>query len=331
MNILITGAFGGIGSLVIDEALRRGHQVTAFDVQTRANARIAVKRRSQGVKVILGDIRNGGDIAAAVAGQDVVIHMAAILPPASEKNPDLCRTVNVLGTENLIARLRESPSPPALVEVSSVSVMGPTQNAPPPVSADRVTRASDVYSHSKIDAEAAVRASGLRHCVLRLAAVLPTTLNFTNILKMIGLIFDMPLAARCEIVFDIDVAYALVSAAERLAELDAIDGLVGFIAGGEAQGCQIVVKEMFGGILGSFGLDSLDEGLFAQDLNAYYLDWYDTANTQALFGYQRVSFRQWKSLIVTKYRWALPLIVVFRGFIISFIARRSPRYAVPRK
>ena len=32
MKVLITGAFGNIGSMLMDELLRRGHEVTAFDL-----------------------------------------------------------------------------------------------------------------------------------------------------------------------------------------------------------------------------------------------------------------------------------------------------------
>jgi nucleoside-diphosphate-sugar epimerase len=41
MKVLITGAFGNVGSHSLRELLARGHTVRAFDVPTPANQKIA--------------------------------------------------------------------------------------------------------------------------------------------------------------------------------------------------------------------------------------------------------------------------------------------------
>jgi len=132
MKILITGGFGSIGVVVIDESLKRGHTISVFEVANKRTRRLAVKYRRRNVRVMFGDIRKPEDVSRAVEGQDVVIHMAAILPPASDALPDLCRAVNVGGTANLIHAIRSSEKKAALVFVSSASVMGATQTRTPP-------------------------------------------------------------------------------------------------------------------------------------------------------------------------------------------------------
>ena len=37
MKILITGAFGNIGKAVIEEAIKRGHEVIVFEIDSKKN------------------------------------------------------------------------------------------------------------------------------------------------------------------------------------------------------------------------------------------------------------------------------------------------------
>jgi nucleoside-diphosphate-sugar epimerase len=282
LNILVTGGFGGIGVVTVDECLRRGHSVSVFEVRNGRTEKLARKYGKRSVKVLFGDLRKPDDVSRAVVGQDVVLHMAAILPPVSDTHPDLCKAVNIGGTANLIHALQASSTKAALVSVSSASVMGPTQKRTPPVHSDDPLAPMDTYSKSKIEAEALVAASGLPYCIQRLAAVLPTVLNCSNLFSMTKLLFDMPLEARCEIVLDLDVAYALASAAENLLGTGEISGKKGFIAGGKEQGCQMRTKDLVGVLFGPLGLHIPDESLFSPELDSYYLDWYDTEETQSI-------------------------------------------------
>ncbi|MEJ2207987.1 MAG: SDR family oxidoreductase [Anaerolineae bacterium] len=326
MNILVTGGFGNVGVVVVEECLRRGHAVSVFEVRNKRTEKLARKYSKRNVRIFFGDLRQADDVARAVSNQDVVLHLAAILPPVSDARPELCKAVNVGGTANLVDALHQSATKAALVLVSSASVMGPTQQRTPPVRSDDPLCPTDVYSKTKIEAEALVAASGLGHCILRLAAVLPTVLNYSSLFSMTGLVFDMPLEARCEIVLDIDVAYALVSAAENLCGSGEIATRTGFLAGGKAQGCQMRTRDLVRALFVPIGLRMPDESLFSPDLNAYYLDWYDTEETQSILHYQRHSMDQWQGMILDKTRYVRPLIPLFRPLIMSWIERQSPRY-----
>ncbi|KWT59197.1 3-beta hydroxysteroid dehydrogenase [Streptomyces albus subsp. albus] len=86
-KIAIFGANGTIGSRVLDEALRRGHQVTAV---VRDPAKIT--KVDPNLAVTTGDILDPSSVAAAAQGQDVLVsavgggdgpgHIATIKPAA---------------------------------------------------------------------------------------------------------------------------------------------------------------------------------------------------------------------------------------------------------
>jgi UDP-glucose 4-epimerase len=326
LNILVTGGFGNIGAVVVDDCLRRGHTVSVFEVQNKRTEKLAREYGKRNVKALFGDLRKAEDVSRAVVGQDIVLHLAAILPPVSDAHPDLCQAVNVGGTANLVDALHASTTEAALVLVSSASVMGPTQKQTPPIRPDDPLSPMDAYSRSKIQAEALVAASGLRHCILRLAAVLPTAFNYSSLFAMIKLFFDMPLDARCEIVVDLDVAYALASASEDLLGSGKLADKRGFIAGGKAQGCQMRTRDLVDLMFRPMGLRIPDESLFSPKLDSYYLDWYDTEETQSILQYQRHSVEQWQALIMKKTRYVRPFLPLFKAAIVKWVEKQSPRY-----
>lgn len=334
MNILITGAFGNIGKLVLAQALRRGHAVSVLEMDTKRNRKAAQTRVKRAKAVFLGDIRDSRMVARAVTGQDVVLHMAGILPPASEARPDLCRAVNVGGTENLVAALRQTGRGASLVFVSSVSVMGRTQDRTPPLRASDPVHPENTYARTKTEAEAVVCRSGLRHCILRLSAVMPTSIFYTNLLSMIVEAYAMPLDLRCEIVVDIDAAAACVHAAEGLPGSGALDGKTFFIAGGGGKGCQMRAREMYRGIFGSVGIPVPREDLFVDSRTGYPLDWYDTEEAEEELHFQNHTFEDFQGILGRQVRPLRPLIRLFRPWIVEYVARKSPQWkraARPRR
>ncbi len=67
MKIALIGATGFVGSAILPEALRRGHEVTAL---ARTPSKIAPQPR---LAVARADVLDAGQVAAAVAGHDAVI------------------------------------------------------------------------------------------------------------------------------------------------------------------------------------------------------------------------------------------------------------------
>ena len=115
MRVLVTGAFGNLGKPVMEQLIREGHRVRAFDLDTRANRR-AARRFGRDLEVVWGTLTDEADVARAVEGQEAVIHLAFVLPylsatgVSSEAEPRWARNVNVGGTRRLLnARARPHP------------------------------------------------------------------------------------------------------------------------------------------------------------------------------------------------------------------------------
>ncbi|MGA7910072.1 MAG: NAD(P)-binding oxidoreductase [Candidatus Dormiibacterota bacterium] len=68
MNLVILGATGRTGQLVVEQALAAGHNVTAL---VRSPERLAI--RNSKLRVVAGQATDAGDVARALEGADAVI------------------------------------------------------------------------------------------------------------------------------------------------------------------------------------------------------------------------------------------------------------------
>lgn len=93
MKILVTGGSGFIGTRLIGELLREGHQVTIFDKNDSSKYPDLV---------VLGDVRDEKSLVKVAAGHNVIYHFAA--EHADDVRPvSLYHDVNVGGAKNLLA------------------------------------------------------------------------------------------------------------------------------------------------------------------------------------------------------------------------------------
>lgn len=278
MNVLLTGAFGNVGRNAIAELVRRGHRVRCFDLHNRENIKIA-RNLEKDIDVFWGDLRRKTDLAAAVAGQDAVLHVGYVIPKlsatgiGSEDQPDWAREVNVGGTDNLIEAMRRYNPNARLVFTSSLHVYGRTQHQPPPRRVEETPQPVEHYALHKVECERLVRGSGLIWSIFRLGAALPVRLI------MDAGMFDVPLDNRIEFVHTRDVGYALAEALESRQ----VWGKILHIGGGKR--CQLYYHEIVSAVLGVMGVGSLPAAAFTQV--PYSTDWLDTDESQSLLGFQR--------------------------------------------
>lgn len=92
MKILVTGGTGRVGRSVVEE-LQQDHEVVCFSRHAPTTPTTA--------RVFLGDHTNLGQVYTAMAGVDVVVHLAAIPSPLREP-PDTVFGNNTLGTFNVV-------------------------------------------------------------------------------------------------------------------------------------------------------------------------------------------------------------------------------------
>lgn len=98
LRILVYGASGKIGTHVVDEALQRGHVVTAV---SRDPSRI--QKQHQNLSVVAGDLLDADSIASLAAGQDVIV--VSVRGFAGEaKNPE--DAIQRIAVEKIVNVLR---------------------------------------------------------------------------------------------------------------------------------------------------------------------------------------------------------------------------------
>lgn len=125
-KVLVTGGAGFIGSHIARALLERGYTVRIFDSfleQVHGPGKSA-RTPCRDVEVIAGDVRDADGVAAALAGVDKVIHLAAEVGVGQSMYAiDRYVSVNDRGTAVLFQQLIERPVARVVV-ASSMSIYG---------------------------------------------------------------------------------------------------------------------------------------------------------------------------------------------------------------
>jgi len=129
MKYLVTGGAGFIGSNLVDELVRRGHDVVVLDdLSSGRDGNLAVVRDKIDLRV--GSITDPTTAQQACCGVHYVIHLAARTSVArSVEDPLETNRVNIDGTLNLLAAARNAKVR-RLVYAASSSAYGETQTLP---------------------------------------------------------------------------------------------------------------------------------------------------------------------------------------------------------
>jgi dTDP-L-rhamnose 4-epimerase len=124
---LITGGAGFIGSHLCDRLLARGYRVRVLDnlvEQVHGESRSRPSYLSPNVELCVGDVRQRADVADALDGVDVVLHLAALVGVGqSMYQAAEYVDVNVRGTAVLLEQLAKRRVR-RLVVSSSMSIYG---------------------------------------------------------------------------------------------------------------------------------------------------------------------------------------------------------------
>jgi nucleoside-diphosphate-sugar epimerase len=299
LKVLLTGAFGNLGSLVASTLLERKRQVLAFDVPSRINRKIS--RGFEGdpnVEIVWGDIRDPDRVASLVHRVDAVVHLAAIIPPFSERNPELARAVNVGGTEHIVRAIETAARPPLLIFGSSISVFGPRkQGAPLCTPHDEVVK-TDHYSGHKIECERRIQALASPWAILRLAGMIDGRLRQRDP-EQARMAFSLAPDSPVEYVHTSDAATAIANALDRPEAHDKIH----LIGGGRE--CQVTTLQLTQTMIGAIGLQ-----VTAGDMGDVppAAPWLDTAESQRLLSYQQHTAEDFRRESLEKFRFVRPLV-----------------------
>lgn len=127
-KVFITGGAGFIGSNAAEYFSKKGDEVTIFDnfsrKGTRENAAWLVKEYPA-VKVVEGDVRNAEQIAEAMQGAEIVLHLAGqVAVTTSVDDPLDDFEVNAFGSFNVLEAARKMQKMPIVLYSSTNKVYG---------------------------------------------------------------------------------------------------------------------------------------------------------------------------------------------------------------
>ncbi len=314
LRILLTGAFGNIGIETLRELLRAGHRVRCFDLPSPRAKALAAEFRDA-AEIAWGDLCSRDDVARAVADRDAVIHDAAVIPPLSERKPEVTRRVNVEGTRNILSACQAQRSKPTLVFASSVSLFGRTQHLNPPRRAHEAIAPSDHYSHSKAACEQMIVASDLDWIILRFGAVPPPSPSRKTSLGLREL-FAIDPASRVEY---LDCRDAGLAQARAVVCDEAVRKIL-LIGGGRS--CQIRMRDLYDAGLNALGVGPFPDSAYGGE--PYYTDWMDTEESQRLLRYQRYGFALYRASLMRRMQRLRRVVRPLRRPIRRFMLLHSP-------
>ena len=129
MRYLVTGGAGFIGSNLVDELVRRGHEVVVLDDLSTGHKENLASVRGK-IDFREGSITDLNSLHAACRGADYVIHLAARTSvPKSVKDPIESNFVNIDGTLNVLVAARDAKVK-RFVFAASSSAYGETPTLP---------------------------------------------------------------------------------------------------------------------------------------------------------------------------------------------------------
>src|SRR5882724_5075074 len=249
-RVLITGGAGSVGRILVSRLRHDGRPVRVFDLPSMNYAGL---EGEDGIEVVKGDITDGSTVRQAVDGVEAVIHLAALLPPASELDRARTFAVNVDGTSQIVRALEHLAPQATLVFSSSVST----------------------YGESKIVGERALRDSQASWVILRIAGIAVPA-------------FQEPPAVwpfmpnqRVELVHRDDV----VTAIHHATTAPTARGTIFNIAGGTTW--QMTGREYVERLYDLLGVPP-EEATYRTSPG--WVDWYDTQDSQQLLSYQETPY-----------------------------------------
>ena len=151
-KVLGTGALGQIGTDLV-QALRQRHgkdSVIASDIRESAG-----HSSVEGGPFVILDVLDTDGISRVCQSEGVgtIYHLAALLSAVGERDPDLCRRINVGGTISVLEAAKECNL--RVYSPSSIAVFGP--DSPKHASQDSPLNPTTVYGETKVTGEALAR------------------------------------------------------------------------------------------------------------------------------------------------------------------------------
>jgi dihydroflavonol-4-reductase len=217
--ILVTGASGHIGNVLVRELLERGERVRILV----RHGKMPLALAGLNVEMVAGDILDKNSLTRAMHTVSLVYHLAARISLSNGSDPETER-VNLEGTYNVISAMQGSGTP-RLVYASSIYALRSPPDGTPIDEAQpfEPSQCRGVYDHSKAQASLAVQKAaieGLDAVIVCPTAVIgPYDFHDSEAGRAIRLYMRPGLKFYVQGAYDFidvrDVAHGFIQAAER--------------------------------------------------------------------------------------------------------------------
>jgi dihydroflavonol-4-reductase len=246
-RILITGATGFIGSQLAHLAIESGHQVTAVSAVNNDVERTRLQElHDAGINVLAITLEQHELLAAALRGQDAVIHLAAAQHEA-DKPESYFRQVNVEGTRTML-ELAVSCGVGRFVQGSTIGVYGEATEGT--LTESSPIAPMNMYGRTKAQAETVAKeyASRISLCIARISETYgPGDMRLLKLFRAVQRQRYMTIGSgdnTHQLIYVADLARGLLAAADR----PLASGTLVVLAGAETLSTDEVVRAIAAGI-----------------------------------------------------------------------------------
>lgn len=189
MKIAMTGVSGNMGKEALKQTmeLKEAEFVRVLVTDKKEHNKYCRKlKKAYGnrIEILRGTLADGALCGKLVKDCDLVINMAAVIPPRSDKNPEASYQCNRLGTMRLTDAVSKMEKQAKFIHTSTVALYGNRTLEHPwgRVGDPLLPSAFDAYAMHKLIAERYVLESGIKYkTVLRQTAMLYPEIIFENI------------------------------------------------------------------------------------------------------------------------------------------------------
>lgn len=290
MTILITGVCGNVGQYVAKKLLEKGSKLIGIDILNKDTKKVAndlnkvAKQYHTQIVFYWNSLDPEKNELEKILTQykvESIIHLAFILPPFSELDPQYAQKVNVEATRYLIESAKKYAKEAAFIFSSSTTVFGSVATDELFINENHSTKATSHYTANKLACEEMLQNSDLDWRILRFSAVMSPVFKPRKESIQFGLNID--LKVHVEPVHVKDVAEAVYHALIR----KEASRKIFIISGGKRNQTtyQDYAFKIIAGILGNIKYQDIPWHKFTP--KPYYLHWYDTTASEAILTYQR--------------------------------------------
>ena len=204
-RVFISGVTGVMGGAGLKHLLKYKDSLELVTiVRDSQNNRKKMEQYKDSIHILWGDLTHYDDVKAALKGVDYILHVAALVSPEADDEPELAWKINVGSIKNILKAIDElNLQEVKLVYIGSIAETG---SRLPPIHWGRVgdpikPSVFDNYAVTKIAAERLVIESGLKYWV----SLRQTGILYSGLLSMRDrIMFHQPLNNVLEWITDED-------------------------------------------------------------------------------------------------------------------------------